>query len=86
MQPTKPGSFNPSEGDGSAILASEPPDDSLRKLAHDLNNFLGIIIGNAELLMDQAALDARSARRAHSIYQAAIGARDAIASRQERQP
>jgi signal transduction histidine kinase len=50
-----------------------------QRLAHDLNNLLGIIIGNAELMLDQPSLDPKARRRVGSIYEAGIGARDAIA-------
>ena len=54
----------------------------LGHLIHDLNNLLGIIMGNSELLMEQTALDEKSARRAQHIYQAAIQARDTIVTAQ----
>lgn len=55
---------------------------SLRQLTHDLNNFLGIILGNSELLRDHE-LDAKTSRRVEAIHQAAERARDLVAEAQQ---
>jgi hypothetical protein len=69
-----------------AATASVPlaPGESFHRLAHDLNNALGIILGNAELLMDTGSLDAKSLRRAEAILRAAGTARDLVGAAQER--
>lgn len=40
-------------------------------LAHDLNNYLGVVIGRCELLVDHASKDAQVARHSSAILDAA---------------
>jgi hypothetical protein len=46
---------------------------SLSRLVHDLNNHLGVVMGNAELLLDQT-LDACSVKRIEAMRTAAAKA------------
>ena len=53
---------------------------------HDLNNLLGIMLGNAELMMDSRTTDERRVKRAESIHTAAIKVRDLVAKLQAQLP
>ena len=57
-------------------------EDSFHRLAHDLNNLLGIVLGNAELMIDSGKLDPKGLHRAQQIFDAAAKARDAIGTAQ----
>ncbi len=61
---------------GNAERFTEPGTADLRRLFHQLNNQLGIILANAELLQDKLA-GADSANRARHIVSSAV---DAIAT------
>lgn len=63
----------------SKVFAAE---ESFHRLAHDLNNLLGIVLGNAELLIDSGQLDPKGLHRAQRIFDAAGKARDAIGTAQ----
>jgi len=47
-------------------------------LAHDLNNYLGVVIGRCELLADHASEDAQVARHLSAILEAACKMADFI--------
>jgi len=47
-------------------------------LAHDLNNYLGVVIGRCELLVDHASKDAQVARHSSAILDAARKMADLI--------
>ena len=51
----------------------------LPSFLHDLNNLLGIVLGNAELLLDPGDHADKRARRTQSIYNAALKAKDLVA-------
>ena len=66
------------------VTHSFATEDSFQRLAHDLNNWLGVVLGNAELLIDAGTLDAKSLHRVQQIFGAAAKARDAIGTAQMR--
>ncbi len=47
-------------------------------IAHDFNNMLGVIIGNIEMLMDDAPPDSQAYRTAEQVQKAAFRARDLV--------
>jgi hypothetical protein len=61
-------------------------EELLRPFLHDLNNLLGIVLGNAELMLDPRTTDERRVKRAESIYHAAIKVRDLVVKLQARLP
>jgi hypothetical protein len=71
---------------GTIVAANQasPPaaEPSFHRLAHDLNNVLGIVLGNAELLIDSGKLDAKCLHRVEQIFNAAGKARDMIGTAQ----
>lgn len=62
--------------------AARPPEDRLPAFLHDLNNLLGIVLGNAELLQDGRDSEEKSRKRLHAIQNAAAKARDLAAALQ----
>ena len=64
----------------------QPPHELLPTFLHDLNNLLGIVMGNAELLLDRGDLDAKCAKRLESIHNASMKARDLTAGLQNKLP
>lgn len=58
----------------------------LPSFLHDLNNLLGIVLGNAELLLDPAVGEEKRDKRTQAIYTAAAKARDLVANLQRRMP
>jgi len=58
------------------------PEDRLPSFLHDLNNLLGIVLGNAELLQDGRDSEEKSRKRLTAIHTAAAKARDLAAALQ----
>ena len=66
---TKPGMFRVRVNDqlmGQPVMSAPQC-----TLAHDLNNYLGVVIGRCELLLDHASKDAQVARHSSAILDAA---------------
>lgn len=57
-------------------------EDRLPSFLHDLNNLLGIVLGNAELLQDGRDSEEKRRRRLGAIHAAAAKARDLAAALQ----
>lgn len=57
-------------------------EDRLPLFLHDLNNLLGIVLGNAELLQEGRDSEEKSGRRIIAIHTAAAKARDLAAALQ----
>jgi hypothetical protein len=73
---TKPGMFRVLVNDR---LIGQPVMSTPRcTLAHDLNNYLGVVIGRCELLADHASKDAQVARHSSAILDAARKMADLI--------
>lgn len=68
--------------DPALVTRSFAVEDSFHRLAHDLNNHLGVVLGNAELLIDAGTLDAKALHRVQQIFGAAAKARDALGTAQ----
>ncbi len=71
---TAPPRFIPAPSEGQELAA----------FAHDLNNLLGIVIGNAELLLDEEEHVPKRRRRTKAIHTAATQAAELVRRIQDR--
>ena len=66
--------------------AGSGANELLPPFLHDLNNLLGIVLGNAELLMDPTCVGPKREKRAESIYRAALNLKELVVGLQNKLP